>query len=191
MSCISRGRQLGAFIITSVPITLLTERELCFRLLRTEANGQMNGAKEWLYMKNDLKEMDDIKGIIQTHIHTCFEYKRLTCYINVEAQAAIVAFNGVCTHIRTRDLVQKYLAFNTWSLRAEWDMPKMTEKYASTTELGQIRLRYKYKFEDEFGEPCDEWLDAIEVKCNEILGNYSKTKAEALHRTFATWKNVD
>jgi hypothetical protein len=27
-------------------------------------------------------------------------------------------------------------------------------------------------------------LDAIEAKCNEILGNYSKTEAEALHWTF-------
>jgi hypothetical protein len=68
-------------------------------------------AKEWFYIKNDLKERSDFKGIIQTPIHTCFGYKRPTCYINFEAQAAIVAFNVVCTHIGTRDLVQDYLAF--------------------------------------------------------------------------------
>jgi hypothetical protein len=32
-------------------------------------------AKEWFYMKNNLKEHTDIKGIIQTPIHTCFGYK--------------------------------------------------------------------------------------------------------------------
>jgi hypothetical protein len=26
-------------------------------------------------------------------------------------------------------------------------------------EPGLIRLRYKYKFQDEFGEPSDGWLD--------------------------------
>jgi hypothetical protein len=30
---------------------------------------------EWFYMKNDLNEWTDIKGIIQTPIVTCFEYK--------------------------------------------------------------------------------------------------------------------
>jgi hypothetical protein len=30
-------------------------------------------------------------------------------------------------------------------------MSKMSEKDASDTEPGLIRLRYKYKFEDEFG----------------------------------------
>ncbi|KAL5663822.1 hypothetical protein ACJX0J_023930, partial [Zea mays] len=50
-------------------------------------------AKEWFYMKNDLKERTGIKGIIQTPIHACFGYEKLNCYINFEAQAAIVAFN--------------------------------------------------------------------------------------------------
>jgi hypothetical protein len=46
-----------------------------------------------------------------------------------------------------RDLVQEYLAFNTWPLRAKWDMPEMTEKDASEVEPGLIMLRHKYKFE--------------------------------------------
>jgi hypothetical protein len=46
-----------------------------------------------------------------------------------------------------RDLVQEYLAFNTWLLRAKWDMPEMTEKDASEVEPSLIMLRYKYKFE--------------------------------------------
>jgi hypothetical protein len=50
---------------------------------------------------------------------------------------------------------------------------------------GLVRLRYNYKFEDEFREPCDEWLDSIEAKYIKILRNFSKPEAEALHRTFA------
>jgi hypothetical protein len=64
-------------------------------------------------------------------------------------------------------------------------MPKMSEKNASDVEPGLVRLRYKYKFEDEFGEPSDRWLDYIGVKCNEILGNYSKPEVKALQWAFA------
>jgi hypothetical protein len=56
-------------------------------------------AEKWFYMANDLKERDDIKDIIQTPIHTNFEYKRLTCYINFEAQSSIVAFLMMCAPI--------------------------------------------------------------------------------------------
>jgi hypothetical protein len=72
------------------------------------------------------------------------------------------------------------LAFKIWQLRAEWEMPKMSEKDASDMEPGLVRLHYKYNFKDEFGKPCDEWLDSIEAKCNEILWNYSKLEDEAL-----------
>jgi hypothetical protein len=56
-------------------------------------------------MKNDLKERANIKGIIQTPIHMCFEYKRPSCYIDLKAQASIVAFIAICMHIGMRDLV--------------------------------------------------------------------------------------
>jgi hypothetical protein len=79
-----------------------------------------------------------------------------------------------------------FLAFKTWPLAAKWEMTKMSEKDAS--KPGLIRLSYKYKFEDEFGQPSDGWLDYIEVKCNEILGNYSKPKAKALQQAFVARK---
>jgi hypothetical protein len=50
----------------------------------------------------------------------------------------------------------------------------MIEKDASKAEPSLIRLCYKYKFKPQFGEPCDEWIYAIKVKCNEILGSYNK-----------------
>jgi hypothetical protein len=40
----------------------------------------------------------------------------------------MVAFNVVCTYVGTRGLVQEYLAFKTWPLRDDWEMPKMSEK---------------------------------------------------------------
>jgi hypothetical protein len=79
-----------------------------------------------------------------------------------------------------RDLIQEFLAFKTWPLAAEWDMPKMSQGDASDIESGLFRLHYKYVFEDDFGESSDGWLYYVEARCNEILGNYSKSKAEAL-----------
>ncbi|KAL5660631.1 hypothetical protein ACJX0J_027756, partial [Zea mays] len=49
-------------------------------LLHIKANGRMNGQKSGF---------------------------KPTCYINFESQAAIVAFNAICTHIETRDLTQE------------------------------------------------------------------------------------
>jgi hypothetical protein len=37
-----------------------------------------------------------------------------------------------------------------------------------------IRLPYHFKFKKHFKKPCQEWLDTIEVMCNEILGNYMR-----------------
>jgi hypothetical protein len=125
-------------------------------------------------MKNDLDQREDTKGKTQNPIHPSYGFKKPSCYINFEAHASPIAFNVVCAHIGIRDLVQEHMAFNTWPLRAEWSMPEMKKEDALEIEPGLVRLWYKYKFETEFGEPCDEWLEAIEEKCNKILGNYSK-----------------
>jgi hypothetical protein len=87
-----------------------------------------------------------------------------------------------------RDLVQEFLVFKTWPLSAKWDMPMMSEGDASDIEPRLFRLRYKYIFEDEFGEPSDGWLDYVEARCNKILGNYSKSEAEALQQAFGVRK---
>jgi hypothetical protein len=47
----------------------------------------------------------------------------------------------------------------------------MSEKHTSDAEPGLVRLQYKYMFEEEFGEPCDEWLDScwgLVLKCFEL-----------------------
>jgi hypothetical protein len=40
-----------------------------------------------------------------------------------------------------------------------------------------VPLPYRFKFEKQFKEPCQEWLEMIETICNEILGNYTKKRS--------------
>jgi hypothetical protein len=47
-------------------------------------------------------------------------------------------------------------------------------------------LPYHYKFKRHFKVPCQEWLDTIEVMCNEILGNYSKKEDQLMTMAFST-----
>jgi hypothetical protein len=53
-------------------------------------------------------------------------------------------------------------------------MPKL-EGEKKKSEL--VRLPYHFKFKKHFKEPCQEWLDTIDVMCNEILGNYTKKRS--------------
>lgn len=47
-----------------------------------------------------------------------------------------------------------------------------------------MHLEYKNRYRKQFREPCDDWLEAIESKCNEILGNYVTKEDEALMSAF-------
>jgi hypothetical protein len=49
-----------------------------------------------------------------------------------------------------------------------------------------VWLPYHFKFKKHFKEPCQEWLDTIEVMCNEILGNYTKKEDQLMTATFGT-----
>jgi hypothetical protein len=62
-------------------------------------------------------------------------------------------------------------------------MPKL-EKEKKEGEL--VRLPYHFKFKKQFKEPCTEWLDAIEVMCNEILGNYTKKEDQLMSAAFGS-----
>jgi hypothetical protein len=104
--------------------------------------------------------------------------------MNSKAQDSLIAFNAFFTHIGTRDLVQEHLLFNIWPLAVEWTISELKKVSASKEELGLVRLKFMYKFESEFGEPCDEWIEAIEEKHNKILKNYSKKEDEALSMAF-------
>jgi hypothetical protein len=98
-------------------------------------------------------------------------------------QIALSEFRVVAEHIGTRDLVQEFLAFRVFPTLREWDMPKLKEE-KKKKEL--VRLPYHFKFKKHFKTPCQEWLDTIEVMCNEILGNYSKKEDQLMTAAFGT-----
>jgi hypothetical protein len=79
--------------------------------------------------------------------------------------------------------VQEFLAFRVFPTLKEWEMPKVKEE----KKKGEfVRLPYYYKFKKHFKVPCQEWLDTIEVMCNEILGNYSKKEDQLMTAAFGT-----
>jgi hypothetical protein len=49
-----------------------------------------------------------------------------------------------------------------------------------------VWLPYHFKLKKHFKEPCQEWLDTIEVMCNEILGNYTKKEDQLMTAAFGT-----
>jgi hypothetical protein len=75
------------------------------------------------------------------------------------------------------------LAFKVFPTLREWEMPKL-EGEKKKGEL--VRLPYHYKFKKHFKAPYQEWLDTIEVMCNEILDNYSKKEDQLMTAAFDT-----
>jgi hypothetical protein len=142
--------------------------------------------REWFYLKNGLEKREDIKDIIQRPVKPHFGIKRSTCVMNDEAQAALVAFNVVCNYIGTREFVQEHLAFNVWPLQANWEMSEPKEDSPSrhgAEKGGLVYLKYTYRIRHQFGEPDDEWLEAIESKYNVVLGNFIKRKTKPYEST--------
>jgi hypothetical protein len=63
-------------------------------------------------------------------------------------------FRVVSKHIRTRDLVQEYLANRVFPMLREWVMPKL-EGEKKKNEL-VFWLPYHFKFKKHFKEPYQE-----------------------------------
>jgi hypothetical protein len=98
-------------------------------------------------------------------------------------QIALGEFRVVSEHIGTRDLVQEFLAYRVFPTLKEWDMSKLKGE-KKKKEL--VRLPYHFKFKKHFKEPCQEWLNTIEVMCNEILGNYTRKEDQLMTAAFGT-----
>jgi hypothetical protein len=62
-------------------------------------------------------------------------------------------------------------------------MPKLK---GTKKGLELVRLPYRFKFEKQFKEPCQEWLEMIETVCNEVLGNYTKKEDQLMTVAFGT-----
>jgi hypothetical protein len=61
--------------------------------------------EEWFYVKNNLVERKDIKGIIQRLIWSRFGIRRPATALGNDIEACQKAFNSVCTFIGLRDIV--------------------------------------------------------------------------------------
>lgn len=134
--------------------------------------------KEWFYVKNNLIEREDIKGIIQHPIWSRFGIRRLATALGNDVEACQKAFNSVCTFIGTRDLVQEHIAYRVWPLVNDWEMPKETA--AGSSQGGLVYLKYTFRYRDQFDEPNDEWLNCIEETSDELLGAYTRAEDDAM-----------
>jgi hypothetical protein len=140
---------------------------------------------EWFYIKVDENKREKLKTIILCPLNLSFGLTSPLCRMTSGSpcQQAVAEFRVVAEHISTRDLVQEYLANRVFPTLSEWSMSKLkgTKK---KNEL--VRLPYRFKFEKQFKEPCQEWLKMIEVMCDEILGNYTKKEDQLMTAAFRT-----
>jgi hypothetical protein len=135
---------------------------------------------EWFYVKIDEKK----EKLVQSPLELTFGLTRPQCNMTPVAPCpdAVYEFRVVSEHIGTRDLVQEYLANRVFPTLREWGMPKLEKE--KKNEL--VRLPYHFKFKKHFKEPCQEWLDTIEVMCNRILGNYTKKEDQLMTAAFGS-----
>jgi hypothetical protein len=142
--------------------------------------------KEWFYVKNDLKAREDIKEIIMRPIWSRFGLRKPKVEIDETAEGCRRAFGIVCSFIGARDLVQEHVAYRIWPLVVNWEMPK--ETISNPNEGGLVRLKYTFRFGDQFIEPDDDWLKCIEATSDELLGLYSKAEDNVLPAAFGSRK---
>jgi hypothetical protein len=142
--------------------------------------------KEWFYMKNDLKAREDITEIIMRPIWSRFGLRKPKVEIDEAAEECRRAFGIVCSFIGTRDLVQEHVAYRIWPLLDNWEMPK--ETISNTNEGDLVRLKYTFRFGDQFIELDDDWLKCIEATSDDLLGPYSKAEDNALSAAFGSRK---
>jgi hypothetical protein len=142
--------------------------------------------EEWFYVKNDLKAREDITEIIMRPIWSRFGLRKSKVEIDEAAEACRRAFSTICSFIGTRDLVQEHVAYRIWPLIDSWEMPK--ETITNPSEGGLVRLKYTFRFGDQFVEPDDDWLKCVESTSDELLGTYSKSKDNALSAAFGSQK---
>jgi hypothetical protein len=123
--------------------------------------------------------------LVQSPLELTFGETRPRCNMirGSPSQIAMAEFRVISDHIGTRDLVQEFLAFKVFPTMRDWEMPKL-EGEKKKGEL--VRLPYYYKFKKHFKEPCQEWLDTIEIMCNDILGNYSKKEDQLMTAAFGS-----
>jgi hypothetical protein len=96
--------------------------------------------QEWFYVKVDLSQREDIKGVIQGPIWSRFGIRRPPTALGNDVQARQAAFNTVCTYIDIRDLVQEHITYRVWPHADRWEMQK--EAVAGSSQNGLVYLKY-------------------------------------------------
>jgi hypothetical protein len=127
-------------------------------------------------------QREDIKDIIMRPIWQRFGLWKPKVEIDGATEECRKAFGLVCSFIRTRDLVQEHVVYRIWPLLADWEVPK--ESTSNPHEGGLVRLKYTFRFRDQFIEPDDDWLKSVEATSDELLGPYSKAEDTALSAAF-------
>jgi hypothetical protein len=140
---------------------------------------------EWFYIKANEKKREKLNTMVMSPLSLSFGMTRPLCNMKPRSpcKLATAEFRVVAEQISTRDLVQEYLANRVSPMLSEWSMPKL-KRTKKKNEL--VRLPYRFKFEKQFKEPCQEWLEMIETMCNEILGNYTKKEDQLMTAAFGT-----
>jgi hypothetical protein len=140
---------------------------------------------EWFYFKADEKKREKLMQMVMSPLTLSFGLTRPLCRLTSgpPCQRAVAEFRVVAEQISTRDLVQEYLANRVSPTLSGWSMPKLK---GTKKENELVRLPYRFKFEKQFKEPCQEWLEMIETMCNEILGNYTKKEDQLMTAAFGT-----
>jgi hypothetical protein len=133
-----------------------------------------------------LKAREDIKEIIMCPIWSRFGLRKLKVEIDEAVEACRRALSIVCSFIGTRDLVQEHVAYRIWPLIDSWEMPK--ETITNPSEGGLVRLKYTFRFGDQFIEQDDDWLKCVENTSDELLGAYSKSEDNTLSAAFRSRK---
>jgi hypothetical protein len=138
--------------------------------------------QDWFYVKNDMVEREDIKGIIQRPIWSRFGIRRPSLSLRNDVEACQAAYNTVCTYIGTRDLVQEHIAYRVWPLSSGWEMSN--EAASGSSQDGLVYLKYTFRYRNQFDEPNDDWLDCIEATSDELLGAYTRAEDDAMTVAF-------
>jgi hypothetical protein len=140
---------------------------------------------EWFYVKANEKKREKLKTLVLSPLSLSFGLTRPLCSMTSGSpcQQAMAEFRVVAEQISTKDLVQEYLANRTSLTLSEFSMSKLK---GTKKGLELVQLPYRFKFEKQFKEPCQEWLEMIETVCNEVLGNYTKKEDQLLTAAFGT-----
>jgi hypothetical protein len=105
---------------------------------------------------------------------------------------AIKAFDFVAENIGTRDLIQVFLAYNVYPTQTGWKLSKIPEASEARKDGKDevdhklVTLSFEFKEQDSFQAPSLGWLNFIESRCNEIVGNYLIKEHEVMTLAYRT-----